>query len=71
MGPTGYFLLSLYVSPLPFHIALFTLVHIFYFIGSELLVWYGEDYAEHLGINLDGSTTEGSTSVNGGRIEYP
>ena len=36
--------------------------------GTELLVWYGEQYAQHLGINLDGSTTEGTTSVNGGNI---
>ena len=36
--------------------------------GSELLVWYGEQYARHLGINLDGTTTtEGTTSVNGGK----
>ena len=37
--------------------------------GVELLVWYGEDYAAHLGINLDGITTEGPTStVNGGEV---
>ena len=38
-----------------------------YSSGSELLVWYGESYAEHLGINLDGTTmTEPITSINGG-----
>ena len=37
--------------------------------GAELLVWYGEDYAAHLGINLDGITTEGPTAtVNGGEM---
>ena len=35
--------------------------------GTELLVWYGPQYAEHLGINLDGTTTtEPSSTVNGG-----
>ena len=34
--------------------------------GTELFVWYGEQYAQHLGINLDGATTEGTRSVNGG-----
>jgi hypothetical protein len=35
--------------------------------GSELLVWYGPEYATHLGINLDGVTSEGTATVNGGR----
>ena len=35
--------------------------------GTELLVWYGESYAEHLGIPLDGATTE-HTTVNGGNL---
>ena len=37
--------------------------------GSELLVWYGPEYASLLGINLDGTTetTEETTSVNGGK----
>ena len=35
--------------------------------GSELLVWYGPEYATHLGINLDGTTTERTASVNGGK----
>ena len=37
--------------------------------GSELLVWYGEAYATHLGINLDGTTSDGTTSVDGGEVE--
>ena len=32
--------------------------------GSELLVWYGPEYATHLGIPLDGTTTQ--PTVNGG-----
>ena len=38
--------------------------------GSELLVWYGPEYAQHLGISLDGTTTttEPTTNVNGGRV---
>ena len=39
---------------------------VFYLTGVELLVWYGESYASHLGINLDGVTP--TTSVNGGKI---
>ena len=32
-------------------------------------MWYGEDYATHLGIDLDGITTEGpTTTVNGGEM---
>jgi hypothetical protein len=32
--------------------------------GAELLVWYGPEYATHLGIPLDGTTTQ--PTVNGG-----
>ena len=39
-----------------------------YYTGSELLVWYGEQYAQHLGINLDGVTTEPTKTVNGGKM---
>ena len=39
--------------------------------GSELLVWYGEQYAAHLGIALDGTTkTEPTSTVNGGKTSY-
>ena len=36
--------------------------------GSELLVWYGEQYASHLGISLDGTTTEPTESVDKGEV---
>ena len=39
--------------------------------GVELLVWYGEQYATHLGINLDGTISDGTTSINGGKNCLP